>query len=35
MLSTVQSAHFGSSLQQVTLHTGAAYFADTQCMSFC
>jgi len=34
-LSAVQSAHFGASLQQVTLHTGVAYFQNNQTISFC
>jgi len=31
----VQSAHFGSSLEQITLHTGVAYFSHDRHMSFC
>ena len=34
-LTAVQSAHFGASLQQVTLHTGVTYFQNNQTMSFC
>ena len=34
-LSAAQSAHFGASLQQVTLHTGVAYFQNNQTISFC
>jgi len=31
----VQSAHFGSSVEQLTLHTGVAYFSHDRHMSFC
>ena len=34
-ISEVQSAHFGSSLEQITLHTGVAYFSHDRHMSFC
>lgn len=36
-LSAVQSAHFGASLKQISLHTGVAYFGGTRTpnMSFC
>lgn len=34
-LSAVQSAHFGASVEQITLHTGVAYFTANQSMSFC
>ena len=34
-VSEVQSAHFGSSLRQITLHTGVAYFSHDRHMPFC
>jgi len=35
ILSAVQSAHFGASLEQISLHTGVAYFGNKLSMSFC
>ena len=34
-LSEVQSAHFGSSLRQITLHTGVIYSSTCKPLSFC
>jgi hypothetical protein len=34
-LNAVQSAHFGASMEQITLHTGVAYFSNGRIMSFC
>jgi hypothetical protein len=34
-LSAVQSAHFGASVEQITLHTGMAYFSENEAMPFC
>jgi len=34
-LSEIQSAHFGSSLRQITLHTGVIYSSKCKPLSFC